>query len=115
MATAGFGIAVTSGEGAVTVVLSGRFYCGVSGSLLGEAVARSIERTTRAVIIDLSATERVDASVLGILAFFYAVALSSGVRVTVENGSPLIQEMFRITGLSTFFQPTGVRAPKAAQ
>jgi len=84
------------------------------GRLLREALGRFIQRDTRAIIIDLRGTERIDASVLGILTFAYKTARSSGITLKVENPSLVIQEMFRVTGLTRFFEPPLVGAAKAA-
>jgi len=82
------------------LILSGRFVRGHSGGLLHDTLSRVIHLTTRTVNIEMHGVEKIDAYVLGVLAFFYDESRSEGITLSVENPPPFVREMFRVTGLT---------------
>ena len=95
-----------------TLIVTGRILHGPTGSdRLRKSFLDALCPATRAIIIDLSETEAIDASGLGILALAHREALSLGKSLSITNATACIQDLFRITGLSKFF----LRATGAAK
>jgi anti-sigma B factor antagonist len=96
--------AVTTPE-EILVRCSGRINSTTSGAF--QTKIRNLIRETSCVVLDLTDVNQIDSSGLGALVSVYMSAMRQGCRLKLINLSQRLQELFRITKLSSVFDGHG--------
>lgn len=96
--------AVTTPE-EILVRCSGRIISSTSGTF--QTKIRSLIPETSCVVLDLTDVNQIDSSGLGALVSVYMSAKRRGCQLKLINLSRRLQELFRITKLSSVFEGHG--------